>query len=118
MQYILLIYNNEAERTGRSQSEHEKVFAEHQQFNGEITKSGHKLGGQPLEASTTATTVRVKNGKILRTDGPFAETREQLAGFYLVEAKDLDEAVSLAVRVPDARFGSVEVRPIMKMPGM
>jgi len=75
-------------------------------------------GGQPLEPVSTATTVRVRNGKTVRTDGPFAETREQLGGFYLIDAKDLDEAVAIAARIPDARNGSIEVRPIMQIPGM
>jgi hypothetical protein len=74
--------------------------------------------GAPLESVTTATTVRVKEGKTLRTDGPFAETREQLGGFYLVEAKDLDEAVLIAAKIPGAKTGSIEVRPVMQIPGM
>ncbi len=76
------------------------------------------LGGEPLESVTTATTVRVKDGKTLRTDGPFAETREQLGGFYAIEAKDLDEAVMIAAKVPGAKYGCIEVRPIMKINAM
>jgi hypothetical protein len=118
MQYILLIYSNEAEAQARPKPEANKIFGEYMEFTAAIKKSGQMLAGEPLEATSTATTVRVKNGKTLRTDGPFAETREQLGGFYIVEAKDLDEAVAIAARIPDARFGAVEVRPIMKIPGM
>ncbi len=77
--------------------------------------SGHFKAGDPLQPVATATTVRVRNGKQLVTDGPFAETREQLGGYYIVEAKDLDEARGIAARIPGARFGSIEVRPVMKM---
>lgn len=118
MQYILLIYSNEAERFGRPAEENQKMFGEYGEFTANIKKSGHMLAGEPLERTSTATTVRVKNGKTLRTDGPFAETREQLGGFYIIEAKDLDEAVMIAAKIPDARNGSIEVRPIMKLPGM
>lgn len=118
MQYILLIYNNESERFGRPPEEAKKHSAEYMEFSANIKKSGHMLAGEPLEATSTATTVRVKNGKTLRTDGPFAETREQLGGFYIIDAKDLDEAVMIAAKIPDARNGSIEVRPIMKYPGM
>ena len=77
-----------------------------------IQKSGHFIAGAPLEPSRTATSVRVKTGKTVTTDGPFAETKEQLGGYYLVEAKDLDEAIRIAARIPNARDGSIEVRPI------
>jgi hypothetical protein len=82
-----------------------------------IMKSGHYKGGNPLTPTNTATTVRVRDGKRQTTAGPFAETREQLGGYYLVNAKDLDEAISLAERIPGARTGSIEVRPIMEIPG-
>ncbi len=118
MQYILLIYTNEAEAKSRSEEERGKVFQGYMEFTGSIKKSGHMLGGEPLESVSTATTVRVRNDKTLKTDGPFAETREQLGGYYIVEAKDLDEAVGIAARIPDAKNGSIEVRPIMKIPGM
>lgn len=116
MQYILLIYENEAESKARSKEEGQKMFGEYMAFTASIKQSGHMRAGEPLESTSTATTVRVKNGKTVRTDGPFAETREQLGGFYIVEAKDLDEAASLAARLPAAKTGSIEVRPIMKMP--
>jgi hypothetical protein len=85
-------------------------------FTNSIHKSGHYLGGEALQPIATATTVRVKDGKTLTTDGPFAETREQLGGFYMVEAKDLDEAIALAARIPVVERGCVEVRPIMPTP--
>lgn len=87
-------------------------------FTGAIKASGHIARGEPLESTNTATTVRLKQGKTVRTDGPFAETREQLGGFYLIEAKDLDEAVGIAARLPAAKAGSVEVRSIVKLNGM
>ena len=116
MQYILLIYENEAEAKARSAEETQRVFGEYMAFTQGIKQSGHMRAGEPLETTSNATTVRVKGGKTVRTDGPFAETREQLGGFYIVEAKDLDEAAGIAARLPAAKTGSVEVRPIMKMP--
>jgi hypothetical protein len=83
-------------------------------FTEDITKSGKNKGGNALQGIATATTVRVRNGKTTVTDGPFAETKEQLGGYYLVEAKDLDEAISIAARIPGSKHGSIEVRPIMK----
>jgi hypothetical protein len=84
-------------------------------FTDSIKKSGHYLGGDGLEPTATATTVRVRDGKPVTTDGPFAETREQLGGYYMIEAKDLDEAADIATRIPGASYGSVEVRPVMRM---
>jgi hypothetical protein len=118
MQYMLLIYENEGEARGRSKEDQMKMFGEYQGFTTELKASGKMISGQPLESVTTATTVRVKGGKSLRTDGPFAETREQLGGYYAIEAKDLDEAVMIAAKIPAARTGCVEVRPIMQIPGM
>jgi hypothetical protein len=118
MEYALLIYENEASAKARSKAEQDETFQGYMAFSESVRKSGHMKGGQPLESVTTATTVRVKDGRTLRTDGPFAETREQLGGFYLIEAKDLDEAVGIAARIPGAKTGCVEVRPIMKLPGM
>ena len=116
MKYLLLIYENEGQWAGMSEAEQGKIFGEYMQFTKDIKKSGHYLGGEALQPIATATTVRVKNGKTVSTDGPFAETREQLGGFYLVEAKDLDEACAVAARIPAARTGSIEVRPIMPTP--
>jgi hypothetical protein len=118
MQYILLIYGNETEAKSASKEAQMKMFGEYKVFTEELKGSGKMLGGEPLESVTTATTVRVKDGKTLRTDGPFAETREQLGGFYLVDAKNLDEAVTIAAKVPGAKYGCIEVRPIMKLNGM
>ena len=118
MQYILLIYGNEAAAKNVSKDDQMKMFAEYKAFTTELKGSGKMLGGEPLESVSTATTVRVQNGKTLRTDGPFAETREQLGGFYTIEAKDLDEAVTIAAKVPGAKYGSIEVRPIMMLNGM
>jgi hypothetical protein len=116
MQYLLLIYENEASLSGMSEEEQGKVYQEYMDYTGAIRKSGHYVAGEALQPVSTATTVRVKGGKTLTTDGPFAETREQLGGFYMVEAKDLDEAIVLAARIPASRTGSIEVRPIMPFP--
>ena len=112
MQYILLIYR--AERT-MNPAEMGPLFQEYMSFTQDIVKAGKFKAGDPLEPVSTATTVRVRDGKTLATDGPFAETKEQLGGYYIVEAKDLDEAVAIAARIPDARNGSIEVRPIRKI---
>ena len=116
MKYLLLIYESEAAFTRLSEAEQGKIFQEYMDYTRGIKKSGNYVSGEALEPIATATTVRVKNGKTVSTDGPFAETREQLGGFYMVEAKDLDEAVALAVGIPASRTGSIEVRPIMPTP--
>jgi hypothetical protein len=113
MQYLLLIYEAEADWNKLTDAERNAVFADYHQYTEDIIKSGHYVGGNPLQPTHTATTVRVRGGKSSITDGPFAETREQLGGYYLVEAKDLDEATGLAARIPGARTGSIEVRPVM-----
>ena len=114
MQYLLLIYEEEKAWKALSEAERGKIYGEYMSFTAEIKSSGHWKGGNPLQPIHTATTVRVRDGKVSTTDGPFAETREQLGGYYLVEAKDLDEAMALAAKIPSARFGSIEVRPVMK----
>jgi hypothetical protein len=116
MRYILLIYSREADRTGLPEKEMGEIRQQYMTFTESISKSGHYVVGDGLEPTTTATTVRVRNGKPALTDGPFAETREQLGGYYVIKAKDLDEATAVAARVPGASTGSVEVRPIMEMP--
>jgi hypothetical protein len=116
MKYLLLIYESEASFAGMSGDEQARIFEEYMVYTKNIKKSGNYIGGEALQAISTATTVRVKNGKTITTDGPFAETREQLGGFYLVEAKDLDEAIKLAAGIPASRTGSIEVRPIMPTP--
>ena len=109
MQYLLLIYAAEAEHENSPE-----VFAEYGVFTQSIVASGAMRAGDALESVSTATTVRVREGKTLTTDGPFAETREQLGGYYLVEAANLDEAVSIAARIPGAKIGCVEVRPVVQ----
>jgi len=116
MKYLLLIYENEASFTGLSEAEQGKIFQEYMDYTSGIRKSGNYLAGEALEPVSTATTVRVKSGKTVATDGPFAETREQLGRFYMVEAKELDEAIKLAAGIPASRTGSIEVRPIMPTP--
>jgi hypothetical protein len=113
MQYLLLIYEEEKLWKALSEADRTKLYGEYMAFTSDIKKSGHWIGGNPLQPVHTATTVRVRDGKVSTTDGPFAETREQLGGYYLVEAKDLDEATRLAARIPGAKLGSIEVRPIM-----
>lgn len=115
MQYMLLIYENEAEMQKRSAAEIDTIIKEYGSFTDSIVKSGQFRAGDPLESSATATVVRVRNGKTLTSDGPYAETKEQLGGYYIIEANDLDEAVAVAARVPCAREFAVEVRPIMKL---
>lgn len=115
MEYMVLIYDNEAEWAGMSPAEGQRFMAEYGEFTKSIIASGHFKSGAPLESVKTATTVRVRGGKQLVTDGPFAETREQLGGYYVIEAKDLDEARAIAARIPSARIGSIEVRPVRKM---
>lgn len=117
MRYMLLIYSEESAWKALSEKEMGEMFQQYAAFTDEIRKSGHYVAGDPLEKTTTATTVRVRNGKTVSTDGPFAETREQLGGYYVVKAEDLDEASAIAARVPGARIGSIEVRPIPTMMG-
>ena len=113
MQYLLLIYGNEAHWSTLSDKERDSIYQEYGQYTGSIHQTGHYRGGNELAETSTATTVRVRDGKRSVTDGPFAETKEQLGGYYLVEAADLDEAISLAERIPSVRWGSIEVRPIV-----
>ena len=113
MQYLLMIYLNEAESGKMDAAARKNVTAEYGAFTQSIIQSGHFKAGDGLQPTSTATTVRVRDGKTLTTDGPFAETREQLAGYYLIEAKDLDTALAIAARIPGAKTGSVEVRPVM-----
>ena len=113
MQYLLMIYQNEAESGKMDAAARQKVTGDYGAFTQSIIQSGNFKAGDGLQPTTTATTVRVRDGKTLTTDGPFAETREQLGGYYLVEAKDLDTAVAIAARIPGAKTGSIEVRPVM-----
>lgn len=115
MQYLLLIYTNEAEENAMPEAETAAMMEGYGVFTEAIIQAGQFKGGDRLRPVADATTVRVRGGKTLSTDGPFAETREQLGGYYLIEARDLDEATAIAARIPSATYGSVEVRPIWMM---
>jgi len=112
MKYLCLIYSGEKQWDAMPPAEVEKIMGEYHAFTESIKKSGHYVAGEALKATNTATTLRVRNGKLSTTDGTFAETKEQLGGFYLIEAKDLNEAIQVASRIPSVRLGSIEVRPI------
>jgi hypothetical protein len=118
MKYLLLIYDREADWEAISEADQGKIFQEYGQYTSDIKKSGHHLAGEALQPISTATTVRVKNGKTVTTDGPFAETREQLGGFFLIDAEDLDQALAIAEQIPMAQRGTVEVRPVMEVGGL
>jgi hypothetical protein len=113
MKYLCLIYENEKNWESLPPAESEAVMNEYYAFTDTISRNGQLVAGEALQPTQTATTVKVRNGKVSTTDGPFAETKEQLGGFYLIEAKDLNEAIQVAAKIPSARFGSVEVRPVM-----
>jgi hypothetical protein len=115
MKYLLLIYTEENAWTD---DERQSCYAESTELLYELNARGQYLGANPLEPVATATSVRVRDGKRLVTDGPFAETREQLGGYFLVEAKDLNEAIAIAGRIPGARKGTVEVRPVVELAGL
>lgn len=114
MKYALLIYTNEADDANMTAAEQEANMGAYWAFTNEINEAGVNLGGEALMPTTMATTVQVRDGKTMSTDGPFAETKEQLGGFYLLECKDLDEAIAYAAKIPGAQVGSIEVRPIME----
>jgi hypothetical protein len=114
MQFLLLIYETESLGAARTQAENDQMFADYHAFTEDIKRAGKHLGGEALKPVETATTVRVRDGKTLVTDGPFAETKEQLGGFYFIEAADLDDALAIAARIPSAKWGSIEVRPVWK----
>lgn len=113
MQYLLLIYDTESRWNSVPDTERDKVLQEYHAYSQSVAQSGHLRGGNELNITSTAKTVRVRDGKEIVTDGPFAETKEQLGGYYLVEASDINEALKLAARIPSARWGSIEVRPII-----
>ena len=112
MKYLCLIYDEEKSMAGMSKADADAFMGEYFAFTDGIKKSGNYVGGEALKPVHTATTVRVRNGKMSTTDGPFAETKEQLGGYYLIEARDLNDALQIAAKIPSARTGSVEVRPI------
>jgi hypothetical protein len=115
MKYMLLIYEDEH---ALDEAEREQCYGESTQLVHELSSSGHCLAAAPLQPTSTAASVRVRDGQRFVTDGPFAETREQLGGYYLVDARDLDEAIGIAARIPGARRGTVEVRPLIELAGM
>lgn len=115
MRYLCLIYDDEKRWNTMTKEEAGKLYGEYNAFTEDIKGSGHYVGGNPLQPTATATTVRVRNGSITTTDGPFAETKEQLGGYYLIEARDLNDAIQVAARIPASRNGSIEVRPIAPM---
>jgi hypothetical protein len=116
MKYLCLIYSSEAETAGFTPEQQGTLMRDYGAFTQAIMASGNYIGGNPLQPIATATSVKVRDGKTLTTDGPFAETREQLAGYYLIESANLDEALGVAARIPTAKFGTIEVRPIMNIP--
>lgn len=115
MKYMLLVYMNEQAMTDE---ERQHCYVESAQLTQDLHVNGHYLGAGPLHPVATATSVRVRDGKRVVTDGPFAETREQLGGYYVIEAKDLDEAIGIAARVPPVKYGTIEIRPVMEIPGL
>src|SRR5262249_12720779 len=115
MKYMLLIYLNEQ---ALDEAEREHCYQESAQLCQDLDASGHYLAAAPLHPVSTATSVRVREGKPIVTDGPFAETREQLGGFYLIDAQNLDDAIRIAARIPPARVGTVEIRPVLEIPGL
>jgi hypothetical protein len=115
MKYMLLVYMNEQAMTDE---ERHHCYVESAQLTQNLHANGQYLGAGPLHPVATATSVRVREGKRLVTDGPFAETREQLGGYYVIEAKDLDEAIGIAEKVPPVKYGTIEIRPVMEIPGL
>ncbi len=113
MQYLLLIYEAESQQEARSEKESGEVFQAYMDFHKWLKPTGKMVGGDALHPTATATTVRVRNGETMLTDGPFAETKEQLGGYYLIEAENLDDATAIAAKIPTATTGCIEVRPIM-----
>jgi hypothetical protein len=117
MQYLLMIYSNEQEIAAMGSAALNAMAQEYAEFTKSIVQAGQWKAGDRLKPTTTASAVRVRNGKVVITDGPFAETREQLGGYYLIEAKHLDEALAIAGRIPGAKYGCIEVRPIWTIAG-
>jgi hypothetical protein len=116
MRYIMLIYANEKDWEAKGPEERARVLADHGVLDADLVKAGKYKTADALQPTRTATTVRVRDGKTLVSDGPFAETKEQLGGFYVVEARDLDDAIAIASRIPPARWGTIEVRPVWEAP--
>ena len=117
MKYLLMIYEPEVDPATVPPEQVRQVAADYDVFTQDLHRRGVMLGGEALQPTTTATSVRIQNGRTVITDGPFAETKEALTGFYLVDVADLDEALDLAAKIPGANWGSIEVRPIWELPG-
>jgi hypothetical protein len=115
MQYLLLIYHSEADWAKVADAEREPIYREYRQLREQLSEKGQYLGGSQLEPTGMATTVRIRDGKRVVTDGPFAETKEQLGGYFLMDANDLGEAIAVAGRIPASREGSIEIRPLVVM---
>ena len=115
MRYMLLIYASEADHSYMTSEEYATMMQGHSTFAQEAMQRGILMGGAPLQPTSTARTVRIRNGKTLVIDGPFAETKEQLAGTYILDCKNMDEAIELATKIPDVLYGSIEIRPILDM---
>lgn len=114
MRYLCLIYDDEKKMEGMAKTEADAFMGEYYAFTEGVRKSGQYLAGEALQPVNTATSVRVRNGTMSTTDGPFAETKEQLGGFYLIKAADLNEAIQVASKIPSSRTGTIEVRPVME----
>ena len=114
MRYLCVIYDEEGKLGTMSKEEGDAFMGEYFAFTDDIKKSGHYIGGEALQPVATATTVRIRNGKLSTTDGPFAETKEQLGGYYLINARDLNEAIQIAAKIPSSKTGTVEVRPVVE----
>ena len=118
MKYLCLIYEDETFWSKTPKQELDAIMGDYHAFSATYKQSGHVLGGNALEPTATATTIRVRNGKMSTTDGPFAETREHLGGYFMINAKDLDEAIAVAAKIPGAKKGTVEIRPVLDIPGI
>jgi hypothetical protein len=116
MKYLCLIYSDESQWPKLPQAQTDVMLKEYGEFGESIKASGHYVAGHRLQPTAAATTVRVRDGRLSTTDGPFAETKEQLGGFYMIEAKDLNDAIQVASRIPGAKHGSIEVRPLWEAP--
>ena len=116
MKYLCLIYSDESQWPKLSKYQTDTMMAEYGEFGRSIKESGHWVAGHRLQPTATATTLRSRNGQLSTTDGPFAETKEQLGGFYMIEARDLNDAIQVASRIPGVKHGSIEVRPIAEVP--
>ena len=118
MKYMILIYESEAENAKLTEEQGQQIMEDYFAYTAAMQQAGVMLAGAPLDPVATACTVRVRNGKTLTTDGPFAETKEQLGGYYLLEVAKREDALAWAAKCPSARNGSIEVRPLMNIPGM